>query len=122
MDHWWIQHRRWRIWNCKHNVRVGQRTYANHWNSKIIRRKNYFILLQFLIEAIVLCIIGGSFGLGIIYVLTLLISMGTGMDIALSFANIMMGIMISAVVGIISGYIPAYQASQMNPVDAIRSN
>ena len=89
---------------------------------KSLGAKNFFILLQFLIEAIVLCIIGGSFGLGIIYVLTLLISMGTGMDIALSFANIMMGIMISAVVGIISGYIPAYQASQMNPVDAIRSN
>jgi len=33
-----------------------------------------------------------------------------------------MGILISAIVGIISGYIPAYQASQMNPVDAIRSN
>ncbi|MFZ7115241.1 MAG: ABC transporter permease [Bacteroidota bacterium] len=89
---------------------------------KSLGAKNYFILLQFLIEAIVLCIIGGSFGLGIIYVLTLLVSMGTGMDIALSFANILMGIMISAVVGIISGYIPAYQASQMNPVDAIRSN
>ncbi len=89
---------------------------------KALGAKNYFILFQFLIESIVLCIIGGSFGLGIIYLLTILISMGTGMDISLSFANIMMGIMISAVVGIISGYIPAYQASRMNPVDAIRSN
>lgn len=89
---------------------------------KSLGAKNYFILLQFLIESMVLCIIGGSFGLGLIYVLTLLVSMGTGMDIALSLSNITMGIMISAIVGIISGYIPAYQASQMNPVDAIRSN
>lgn len=89
---------------------------------KALGAKNYFILLQFLIEAIVLCIIGGSFGLGLIYVLTVLISMGAGFDISLSMANILMGIMISAIVGIISGYIPAYQASQMNPVDAIRSN
>lgn len=89
---------------------------------KSLGAKNYFILLQFLIESIVLCIIGGSFGLGLIYVLTLLVSMGTGMDIGLSMGNITMGILISAIVGIISGYIPAYQASQMNPVDAIRSN
>lgn len=89
---------------------------------KSLGAKNYFILLQFLIEAIVLCVIGGSFGLGIVYFATLLISMGTGMDITLSLANIMVGILISATVGIISGYIPAYQASRMNPVDAIRSN
>ncbi len=89
---------------------------------KSLGAKNYFILLQFLIEAIVLCVIGGSFGLGIVYLATLLISMGTGMDITLSLANIMVGILISATVGIISGYIPAYQASRMNPVDAIRSN
>ena len=89
---------------------------------KSLGAKNYFILLQFLIEAIVLCVIGGIFGLGIVYLLTVLISALAGIDVSLSLANIMMGIMISAVVGIISGYIPAYQASQMNPVDAIRSN
>ena len=89
---------------------------------KSLGAKNYFILLQFLIEAMVLCIIGGCLGLGLVFLVSTAISMGTGMTLGLSFSNISIGILISAVVGIISGYIPAYQASQMNPVDAIRSN
>lgn len=89
---------------------------------KSLGAKNYFILLQFLIEAMVLCIIGGCLGLGLVFLVSTAVSMGTGMTLGLSFSNISIGILISAVVGIISGYIPAYQASQMNPVDAIRSN
>ncbi len=89
---------------------------------KSLGAKNYFILLQFLIEAMVLCIIGGCLGLSLVFLVSTAISMATGMTLGLSFSNISIGILISAVVGIISGYIPAYQASQMNPVDAIRSN
>jgi putative ABC transport system permease protein len=90
---------------------------------KSLGSKNYFILLQFLVESVVLCIFGGIIGLLVVYGLTTLVS-GSFEDFkfVLTAGNITMGICISAVIGIISGFIPAMQASQMNPVDAIRSN
>jgi putative ABC transport system permease protein len=88
---------------------------------KSLGAKNYFILLQFLFEAIVLCIIGGLFGLFIVYMLSLLVS-GSFEDFnfILTPANISLGIGISTTIGIISGFIPAYVASRMDPVEAIR--
>lgn len=88
---------------------------------KSLGSKNYFILLQFLIEAVVLCIIGGCIGLLLVLLLSIAATNATGFDLTLTTGNIVMGIFISAIIGIISGYIPAYQASQMNPVDAIRA-
>ena len=89
---------------------------------KSLGSKNYFILLQFLVEAIILCIIGGMVGLLFVLALSIVASNLTGFDLTLTFNNILMGIFISTTIGIISGYIPALQASRMNPVDAIRSN
>ena len=89
---------------------------------KSLGSKNYFILLQFLVESVVLCIIGGCIGLILVLLLSLAASQASGLDLSLTFGNIIMGIVISASIGIISGYIPAHQASQMNPVDAIRAN
>ncbi|MCX6291401.1 MAG: ABC transporter permease [Bacteroidetes bacterium] len=89
---------------------------------KSLGSKNYFILLQFLVEAVVLCVIGGSIGLLIVYILSLLASSLIDFNFALSAGNITMGIIISASIGIISGFIPALRASQMNPVEAIRAN
>lgn len=89
---------------------------------KSLGSKNYFILLQFLVEAVVLCIIGGCIGLILVLFLSMAASNATGLDLTLTFGNIITGICISASIGIISGYIPAHQASMMNPVDAIRAN
>jgi putative ABC transport system permease protein len=89
---------------------------------KSLGSKNYFILLQFLFEAIVLCIIGGCIGLILVLLLSLAASSATGLDLSLTTGNVILGLIISAVIGIISGFIPAHQASQMNPVDAIRAN
>ena len=89
---------------------------------KSLGSKNYFILLQFLVEAIVLCIIGGCIGLILVLLLSIAASNATGFDLALTMGNILMGITISASIGVISGYVPALQASRMNPVDAIRAN
>jgi putative ABC transport system permease protein len=88
---------------------------------KSLGSKNYFILLQFLVESVVLCIIGGLFGLALVYLLAQAVSMTMDFKFVLTFNNLLMGLLISATVGIISGYIPAHQASRMNPVDAIRS-
>jgi len=88
---------------------------------KSLGAKNYFILTQFILEAIVLCLIGGSIGLLLIFVLTLLIGNSLGMEFILTFSNVMLGLSLSAFIGLISGFIPAYTASQLDPVEAIRS-
>ncbi|MFN4233249.1 MAG: ABC transporter permease [Bacteroidia bacterium] len=88
---------------------------------KSLGAKNAFILFQFLAEAVILCIIGGSIGLTIIFIGTLAVNAFADMGIYLSFKNIFLGIFISALVGLISGIIPAWFASRLNPVDAMRS-
>lgn len=89
---------------------------------KSLGAKNYFILTQFLSEAIFLCLIGGAIGLFIIFLLTLLINSMTGMEFALSQSNIVLGLTVSVVIGLVSGFVPAYSASKLDPVEAIRSN
>jgi len=89
---------------------------------KSVGAKNYFILFQFLFEAIILCLIGGLFGLAIIYLGTVIISGMFEISIVLTSSNIILGLTISVVIGVLSGFMPAYAASRLNPVDAIRSN
>jgi putative ABC transport system permease protein len=86
---------------------------------KSLGAKNYFILFQFLFEAIFLCLIGGLFGLLFVY-LASFIDLGT-LDIVLSSSNIIFGLTISSIIGIIAGVIPASQAAKMDPVIAIRA-
>jgi putative ABC transport system permease protein len=79
------------------------------------------ILLEFLAEAITLCLIGGLLGIIVVYLLAALATHVAHFPITLSFNNFMIGIVISSLVGLISGYIPARRASRLNPVEAIRS-
>ncbi len=89
---------------------------------KSLGAKNYFILFQFLSESILLSLMGGSIGLVLTYFITLLGKSALDLDIALSSSNVILGISISVLIGIISGFVPAYSASQLDPVEAIRSN
>jgi len=89
---------------------------------KSLGAKNYFILLQFLIESIILCLMGGLLGLGIVHVSTFLVERAFDLKIVLDIKNIIIGISTSVTIGVISGIIPAYSASRMDPVEAIRSN
>lgn len=88
---------------------------------KSLGAKNYFILLQFLVESIVLCLIGGAIGLFIVFLGTSLISATLDFDILLTLKNIIVGLTVSVIIGMISGFWPAYSASQLDPVEAIRS-
>lgn len=89
---------------------------------KSLGAKNIFILIQFLAESVLLSFIGGFFGLLITYVITLLGKDTMDIDISLTGGNIILGFTISILIGIISGFIPAYSASQLDPVEAIRTN
>jgi putative ABC transport system permease protein len=89
---------------------------------KSLGAKNYFILLQFLTEAVFLSILGGGLGLLFIWLVTLLAGDSFGMEITLTLANVVLGLTISFLIGVISGFVPAYGASQLDPVEAIRSN
>ncbi len=89
---------------------------------KSLGAKKYFILVQFLSEAVTLCIVGGVIGLFLVFISALLASNALDFDMNLSLGNIVNGILISAVIGVISGFIPAYTASNLDPVEAIRSN
>jgi putative ABC transport system permease protein len=89
---------------------------------KALGAKNYFILLQFLFESVFLCLIGGSAGMLLIFLLTALVSAVSEFDVSMSLFNILMGVSISVVIGIISGIFPSMIAAKLNPVDAMRSN
>lgn len=89
---------------------------------KSLGAKNYFILLQFLIESIALCVLGGIIGLLLVFLGTYIVKLIFDVNVILDIGNISFGISLSIVIGIISGIIPAYFASKLDPVEAIRSN
>jgi putative ABC transport system permease protein len=75
--------------------------------------------MQFLFEAVFLSLIGGFLGLALVSLITI-IPQDT-LEIILSTKNVMIGLVISSLIGIISGIAPAIVASRMDPVEAIRS-
>ena len=89
---------------------------------KSLGAKNKFILFQFLFEAVILAVIGGLIGLFFVWIVSLIASQFTGdFQFILSPWNMFVGTAVSAVIGLISGIIPAVSASKLDPVEAIRT-
>ncbi|NQU85394.1 MAG: FtsX-like permease family protein, partial [Mariniphaga sp.] len=88
---------------------------------KSLGAKRYFILFEFIFEAIVLSVIGGLVGLFLIFIGTLIFSYAASMTISLTTGNIVTGLMISSVIGFIAGFMPALSAARLDPVEAINS-
>jgi putative ABC transport system permease protein len=87
---------------------------------KAIGAKKSSILFEFLMEATVLCILGGAFGLFFVYILTLILSGPLNFPVFISIPMLFATIIICVSVGILAGIIPAAQAAKMDPVTAIR--
>lgn len=88
---------------------------------KALGAKRNYILMEFLIESILLCLFGGFLGLAVIVLITGPLSTATGMTFALSLKNATIGIVVSMLIGLISGYLPAKKAANLDPVEAIRA-
>jgi putative ABC transport system permease protein len=86
---------------------------------KAIGAKRRTILLQFLIEAACICLIGGTIALGIAWPATLLLQ--KAMPATLSPTIVGIALLVSALTGVLSGFFPAWRAARMNPVDALRN-
>lgn len=88
---------------------------------KALGAKNYVILMEFLVEAIILCLIGGVVGLIFVILGAQAATSVAEYHIYLSPSNALRGLFIASASGIVAGIIPAYRASQMVPVEAIRA-
>jgi putative ABC transport system permease protein len=87
---------------------------------KALGAKNFFILLEFLTESVILSMFGGLLGLLLVYLAAAAASGVVGFELILSARNIINGIVISSIIGMIAGLWPALSASRLKPVDAIR--
>jgi putative ABC transport system permease protein len=89
---------------------------------KAIGARSRSILMEFLIEAITLCITGGLIGIVFVLLLAVILTYAADFPVTLSLQFFFIGIGISATVGVLAGFIPARSASRLDPVAAIRSH
>ncbi len=86
---------------------------------KAIGAKRRTILIQFLIEAASICLLGGFLGLTIAWAISLAVQ--KYLPATLSWRVALLAIVVSLLTGIVAGFLPAYRAARMNPVDALRA-
>lgn len=101
-------------------VSVKERTHITG-IQKALGAKRYFILSQFLSEAIFLSLLGGAAGILLVCLIVPFVPKSELLTIGISFYNILSGLLIATVIGIISGIVPAMQGASLNPVEAINS-
>ena len=89
---------------------------------KAIGARKSSIMWEFLLEAVVLCLIGGAVGILLVILISFLLTYAFQFQVVLSLSNFFIGIFVSIFVGVLSGLIPARSASRLDPVVAIRTN
>jgi putative ABC transport system permease protein len=88
---------------------------------KAIGAKSSSILFEFLMEAIILCLMGGAVGLFFVWIGTIISSKALDFPIYISTPMLIISVVVCVVVGILAGIFPASRAAKLDPVVAIRS-
>lgn len=88
---------------------------------KALGARKYVIMSQFLVEAAVLAVAGGIIGILLVLLCVLLIPESENFTLTLSVGNILSGVGIASIIGLLAGLIPAWAGASLNPVDAINS-
>lgn len=88
---------------------------------KALGAKNYFILTQFLFESVFLSLFGGILGLLLVYAGIVIARQSIEFSIFLTSGNIIIGLAVSVIIGLVAGSIPAWNASRLDPVAAMRT-
>ncbi len=88
---------------------------------KSLGAKNKFILFQFLFEAVILSVIGGAVGLLLVWIISVVLTKALDFEFVLSMGNVFLGTGLAALIGLISGILPAITAAKLDPVEAIRT-
>jgi putative ABC transport system permease protein len=88
---------------------------------KSLGAKNRFILFQFLFEAVILSVIGGLIGLFLVWIISIILTNVLDFEFVLGVGNVLLGTSLAALIGLISGILPAISASKLDPVEAIRT-
>jgi putative ABC transport system permease protein len=88
---------------------------------KAIGAKKSSILFEFLLEAVILCFMGGAVGLFFVYIGTKISSSLLDFPIYISLPMLIISVVVCLVVGILAGIFPASRAAKLDPVVAIRS-
>ena len=88
---------------------------------KAVGARRRTILLQFLIEAVSICLVGGLAGLGISWLLTTAVATAfPSFPMKFSMGLVITGLIVSTLTGIFSGFAPALSASRLDPIEALR--
>jgi len=88
---------------------------------KAIGARRRSILLQFLVEAVSICLLGGAVGLGLSWLMSISVAAAfPSFPMRFSLGLVMTGLIVSMVTGVLSGFAPALSASKLDPIEALR--
>lgn len=87
---------------------------------KAVGADNNDILFQFMIESVVICILGGIIGIMLGSLISVILSKFAGWSTSISLSSVLLAFTFSVAIGLIFGIWPAKKASQLNPIEALR--